>query len=242
MSSVKNVYILASKMLTQRKHLSVISNNVANVNTHGYKKEELDFASVMAKKNGAKVATFAKAQPLRLDFSAGSLEQTNNPLDMAVHGDGMFAISVNGETQYTRNGHFMMDAEGNLITANGHAVLDGNFAAITIPPDAKQVVLTQDGTLATENGPLVNLGIFEFAEGADIRNLGQGRYRTSDPAILKETPRVLQGMLEGANVQPVEETVRLTELMRSYQSASQLVSRIEDVEGRAIRDLSRMPS
>ena len=74
---------------------------MANVNTGGYKKLELDFGSLVTKQNGAKVATFAKQEPLRIDFSAGSLTQTQNPLDMALQGDGMFAVDVNGETHYT---------------------------------------------------------------------------------------------------------------------------------------------
>jgi flagellar basal-body rod protein FlgF len=242
MSSIKNVYILASKMMSQRKHLDVVGNNVANVNTNGYKKMEMDFSSLVSKKNGTDVGVFVKQEPLRIDFSAGNLAQTQNPLDMALHGEGMFAVNVNGATEYTRNGHFLLDGEGNLITEQGHPVLDGNFAAINIPAGAKQVTVTKEGTIATENGPLVDIGVFNFTEDSDVINVGQGRYRSSETAIISETPHVLQGMLEDANVQAVEETVRLTELMRSYQNAAQLISRVEEVESRAVRDLSRIPN
>lgn len=242
MSSIKNVYILASKMMNQKQHLKAVSNNVANVNTTGYKKIEMDFSSLVSKKNGDQVAVFSSHKPLRIDFSAGNLSQTQNPLDIALNGDGMFAVDVNGNVEYTRNGHFLMDGEGNLITEQGHTVLDGNFAAINIPAGSKQVTFTKEGIIATENGPLVNIGVFNFTENSDVKNVGQGRYRSSEQAVLLENPHVLQGMLEDANVQAVEETVKLTELMRSYQSAAQLIGKVEEVEGRAIRDLARMPS
>jgi flagellar basal-body rod protein FlgF len=229
-------------MMNQRKHLSIISNNVANVNTHGYKKMEMDFSSLLSKKNGTEVAVFAQHKPLRIDLSSGNLSHTQNPLDMALQGDGMFAVNAGGDIEYTRNGHFLLDGEGNLITEQGYQVLDGNLAAITIPADATQLNVTREGTITTENGPLVDIGVFNFAEDAKIENVGQGRYRSDQAGILSENPQVLQGMLEDANVQAVEETVRLTELMRSYQSASNLVNRVEEVEERAIRDLSRVPS
>ncbi len=242
MSGVKDVYILASKMMNQNKNLEIISNNVANVNTAGYKKVKMDFASMVAKQNGVEVATFAQSAPLRVDFSAGSLSRTSNPLDIAISGEGMFAVSVNGETQYTRNGHFLMDREGNVINEQGNALLDRDFGPINIPIGTKQININTDGSISTEAGLLAEVGVFNIESSNSVENLGQGRYRIQGRGDLVEFPKVFQGMIEDANVQAVEETVKLTEIMRSYQESAQLVGRIEETAGRAIRDLSRMPN
>lgn len=243
MSGLNSLYILSSRMLNQRQELEVIANNVANANTSGFKKMEMDYRAQLARKDGAEVGNFSMKRPLAIDYAVGGITRTGAPLDIALLGEGFFAVEVApNQVEYTRNGSFQLDVEGNLITQEGYPVLDANNAAINIPVDGGQIRITQDGTIANENGVVNALGVFSFAQPERLVNTGGSRFKAAEAPVPVFTPKIMQGALEDSNVNSIQETVKMTELVRAYQSATRLIRSLEDVESQAIRDISRMPS
>ena len=105
------VYIASSSMIAQRQRMDVVADNVANVNTSGYKKQSLDFAEVLSRQDGQKIGSFAHHAGSQFNFSQGSFQKTGNTFDLALRGEGFFAKEVNGQQIFTRNGQFSIDAE-----------------------------------------------------------------------------------------------------------------------------------
>lgn len=242
---MQSVYIVTSKMLGQREQLNSIANNVANANTAGFKREEYDFSTLVARKEGQRVGAFSQDRGTYMDFSSGQYTTTGNPLDVAVLGEGFFAVERNGRVEYTRNGSFNLSADGTLVANDGSPVLDTNNGPVQIPAGSKQVVITPEGAITTEQGVVAQLGIFQFTpeENQQLLRAGNSGYIAPQGVepVAMETPRVQQGMVESSNVNPVEETVKMTDMLRSYQSAANLVNSMEDLQSRVIRQLPSMP-
>lgn len=235
-----SIYILSSRSLGQKKVMDAVANNVANVNTHGYKKQRVDFEEILGGTPARRAGHFTTDRGFANDLSQGGMEKTGNPFDVALASDGFFAIEANGQTHYTRNGQFNIDLDGNLITNRGYPVLDANNAPITIPLDAREIIISADGTIATDQGPVAQIGVMTFDDTAALIRVGDNLFRNDNNVVAvpaNETARVLQGTLETSNVNAVLETVQMTEVLRSYQSIQNTIQRLEELEQNAIRNL-----
>lgn len=240
------VYVVASNMLGQSQRLDMIADNVANVNTSGYKKLDMDFAELVSKKETQDVASFNLNLGTSTNFTPGALSHTGNDFDLALQGNGFFGIDDGtGNILYTRNGHFSINAEGNLVNDRGQAVLDNNNAPITIPADSDFVHITENGAISDQNGVIASVGVFDFDNPQLLRRAGFGTWLaegTGANAFALENALVKQGFLESSNVDPIAETVEMTTMLRHYQSAARLINQIEDMESQAIDRLSSMPN
>lgn len=239
------VYIVASNMLGQQTRIDMIADNVANANTGGYKKQGMDFQEILSRQQAENVASFNQHLGTYTDHAQGGLRRTGNDLDVALQKpETFFAVEgPNGQPLYTRNGHFSKDANGNIVDSHGRAVLDGNGAAINIPADSAFVHITPNGAVSDQNGVIANIGVFEFENDQLLQRAGANTWQAPQqlaPATI-ELPNVKQGFLEDSNVNPIEETVQMTELMRKYQMAAKLMGNMEELETRAIQNLSSMP-
>lgn len=245
MDGGSGIYILTSRMMGQVKSMNIVADNVANANTTGYKRQEMSFREIEGGKKLHPAGRFTTDLPLRYVFTNGGLEKTDNPLDVALEGDGFFAIQGpnGGEIKYTRDGQFGLDAAGNLVTSRGERVLDSNNAPINIPEGA-QIVIAKDGSIGTREGLLAQLGIFTFADNQQLVRAGGSVYinpqRVVATPATPENVTVKQGFMESSNVNPIEETVNMTEALRSYQSTLRSLNTLEDLENRAIRELARV--
>lgn len=226
------------------EQLKVRADNVANISTNGYKRLSMDFEELLARKGGTQVGSYTKGIGVLVDYTPGPVERTNNPFDLALGGEGFFAVQGPGGIQYTRNGNFVMSSVGQVVNAEGYPLLDNANAPINIPIDAREIIITRDGTVATENGPLVGIGVFQFAEAdrKQLTRLGNSSFTAPKGVVPQPVvePPVLQGHLETSNVNNMLEIVSLQELSRAYQSAFRSMNRIEDLEERAIRELSQV--
>lgn len=242
---MKGIYVVTSKMLGQQKQLGHISDNVANVNTTGFKRANHDFGTYISRQEGQRVAAFSQDRGTFVDYTEGQLDPTQNPFNAAIIGEGFFGVEVNGNVHYTRNGNFGVDPEGNLIDSSGNFVVDNNNGPIQLPAAAKDFVISKDGAVSTEFGLVAQLGIFEFAAEDKMRLMRAGNTGYAAPAgvepVASENPTVAQKYLEQSNVSPIKETVHMTEMMRSYQSSARLIKSMEELEQRAIRSLSAQP-
>lgn len=247
MSGAQSIYILASRAMGQQKLMDAIANNVANSDTAGYKRQGMDFKELIGGKPSAPTGSFVKDQGYKTDFSQGGLDKTENPFDLAIVGNAFFAVqsAASGEINYTRAGNFTVSSTGRLQTYKGDDVLDQNNAPINIPIESTQVTVSEDGTISNQDGQLAKIGAFNFATGQEPIRAGNNLFKSSGPlppTLANDTVSIRQGYIETSNVNPVLETVTMTEASRNYQNIQQMISRLDDIEQEAIRSLPRLTS
>ncbi|MCA9176301.1 MAG: flagellar basal-body rod protein FlgG [Planctomycetales bacterium] len=241
-------YSSATGMRAQELMLDVTANNIANVNTNGFKRSNIDFADLLyathrqagsetatglASPIGLQVGSGVRAVGTTKNFTVGSIKQTGRPLDVAIEGDGFFKLSVNGETYYTRDGAFHLDANGTLVTGDG-AIVDGS---VNVPDNVSpnNLSIGENGAVsAVINGAKTDLGtinVVRFRNPAGLSSEGGNRYRLT-PASGAELTGVAGssgfgalrgGMLEQSNVEVVTELVSLITAQRAYEVNSRAI-------------------
>jgi flagellar basal-body rod protein FlgF len=244
MNSGGSVYVIASRMLGQARQMDMVADNVANVNTHGFKKLTMDAKEVIGGTKIHPAGSFTENKPVRVIYQDGALEQTGNPFDIGLQGEGFFAVQgAGGDPKYTRVGQFALDAAGNLVNTAGDAVLDVNGAPINLPFD-KPITIARDGAISSEDGLLTRIGVYRFDNLDGLQRAGATTYYTdpqNNPALAVDAPQVFQGMLEASNVNAIQETVNMTAVLRAYQGAQRAIQTLEESETTAIRDLAQIP-
>lgn len=220
-----SLYIGLSKQVVLRENMDIIAQNVANVNTPGYRAQNMIFSEYIEDPR-----YMEEDMSLVLDYGQyqmtdpGSMKETGNPLDIALVGNGFLGIqTVGGEIQYTRAGHFTMDQDGILRNPRGLAVMDDAGGEITIPNNAREVVIDKKGVISTDQGQVARLMVMEFANTQELNPAGNGLYRTDAAPIPSENTAVNQGYLEGSNVQAVVEMTRMIDVLRTYQSVQNMM-------------------
>lgn len=244
---MRALYAAASGMSAQQTQLETIANNIANVGTTGFKKSKAGFEDLFYQEmtSGGKGVSSARVEvgsgvrlsSLDKDHSTGTLSQTNNPLDMALSGRGYFELRTpEGEPVYTRDGSFTLDADGMLVTASG-LVVEGD---IVVPPDAETLMVTPDGTVQailsgdTDYTTLGQLSVVEFVNPSGLRALGGNVYGETPesgdarPLEFDASNRVMQGVLEGSNVDIAEELVAMIMTQRAYELNSKVVQAADE--------------
>jgi flagellar basal-body rod protein FlgF/flagellar basal-body rod protein FlgG len=240
------LYAACTAWIARTQSLDIAANNLANVDTNGYRAQRATFRSVLAESSGAKLSPlneaindYAVLQGTRVDTSSGTLERTANDLDFAVEGSGYFVVQTKAGLRYTRNRHFQISAEGRLVTASGDAVL-GEEGPLQIPRGALSV--GPDGTLSVAGALAGKLRIVDFAPGTPLQSEGsayhaapQGTARAASGAVVR------QGMLESSNVSPVEGAIGLITLQRHAELLQRAVSVFHSEFNRiAAEDLPRI--
>jgi flagellar basal-body rod protein FlgG len=247
----------ATGMEAQETRLDVTAHNIANVSTAGYKKERAEFQDLMYQQmraSGAPTGANNRA-PVGLEVGSGTkvvatmrmhgegdLQQTNNPLDVAIEGNGFFQITMpNGTTNYTRDGSFKLSAEGKLVTADGFPLAND----ITIPPDAQSVTIGVDGTVSAQlpsEATPVELGKMQLANfvnpsglAAQGRNLYRETASSGSPVVADPgqdgAGTLSQGTLELSNVKVVEEMIDLIAGQRAYEINSRVIKAADEMLG-----------
>lgn len=235
-------YIALSRQNALWRQLDVIATNMANANTPAYKAEQMMFREFLVDTRSSNRATggklsFVQDTALLRDTREGPLTKTDNPLDVGIHGDGYFQIETQAGMRYTRNGHFRLDETGMLVNTQGFAVMDKNDQPIIFAPNETRIAIAGDGTVSTENGVVANLKVVRFANEQNLRKAGDSLYETTDAAEVIQRPQVVQGMMEESNVQPVVEITRMTELLRQYQAAQNMIDKEHERTMKAIEAL-----
>jgi flagellar basal-body rod protein FlgF len=234
------IYTLLSKQVGLRQQVDLIAHNVANLGTTGFKREGLTFAAHLERldvEGGSLAMTEVRAS--HTDFRAGPLEHTGNPFDLALEGGGVFAVETPGGVRYTRDGRFATNQLGELVTMTGYRVLDEGGAPIVIPPQVGEVTIAIDGTLRAPDGRALGvLGIRAVPEGP-LRREADGLFATAaEPGPALEA-RVVQGFLEGSNVNAVRELTDLIETQRAYERGRAMLDAEDQRIRRAIERLDQ---
>ena len=249
------LYIARTGLDAQELRIRVISNNLANVNTTGYKRDRAAFETLAYQTvtaagaqstaetryaTGLNLGTGVRVQGTARILSQGTLEQTGNALDLSLDGDGYFQVQLpGGQLGYTRAGNFSRSSEGLLVTAEGYQVQPG----ITIPPNATQVTIGTDGTVSVsipgqaEASQVGQIQIASFPNAAGLQPAGDN-YLTESSAsgaanlgIAGQDGRgnIRQGTLEGSNVNVVEELVDMIETQRAYEVNSKVINATDEI-------------
>ncbi|MGE5502943.1 MAG: flagellar basal-body rod protein FlgF [Actinomycetota bacterium] len=238
-------YIALSRQAALWRQMDVVANNMANVNTPAYKGEAMMFREYLADTRssdraiGGKLAYVQDVGVLR-DTHEGPMSKTDNPLDVAIHGDGYFQIETQAGMRFTRNGHFRLDEGGMLVNSQGFAVMSDSDNPLIFAPNETRIEISGDGTVSTENGPVGKLKVVKFANDQELRKAGDGLYETTLAPETVTRPEVVQGMMEESNVQPVLEITRMTQIMRQYEGVQKLIDAENDRQLKAIQTLARI--
>lgn len=246
---MKALSTAASGMTAQETYVSTISNNIANVNTVGFKRgrteiDDLGYETIQepgARSSssttynvGTQIGSGARVSAIRKEFTIGSPQITNNPFDLMINGEGFFGIIMpNGELKYTRDGSFNVDAQGILVNKQGYKVYPG----FTFPPNSSSVMISENGKVdayvkgQTEPTSIGQLPVFTFVNAVGLKSSGANLYQVSlssgapIQAIAGESNAgsIMQGALEASNVSPMTEMTDLIRAQRAYEMNSKVM-------------------
>ncbi len=255
---VRGLYTSAVGMMTQMQKMDVVSNNIANSDTVGFKKDTVvvrSFSEELAKRLDDPKYRLIKfnqgignmslgvfVDEVYTDFSTGSFEETNGSLDCAISGEGFFAINVtngNGDTveRYTRDGSFVLDSENNLRTSGGNYVV-GEGGNINIPNGV--ISIDAQGNIFSNNEFVDKIKIVDFSNKESLRKVGDNLYETIDESQEQDfTGSVIQNRLEGSNVNSVQEMVKMISLARNYEANQKMIQTHDSTLNRAVNDIGR---
>ena len=234
-------YIALSRQAALRRELSLVANNMANLNTPAYQGESMMFVEHLADTQRGKTGEMSFVQDLSTvrDLTEGPMKATENPLDLAISGRGYFTIETEDGPRYTRNGAFQLNDAGEIVNKANEPLLDANDNPIRVPADAEAIEIGEDGTIATEAGTIARLEPVAFENEQLLNKRANGLFeaREEQAAEPAEDARIMQGMIEGSNVQGVVEMTRLIDVTRSYSSASKFSESEHERILRAVRTL-----
>jgi flagellar basal-body rod protein FlgF len=199
------------------RELQVVANNIANAATTGYRQEGLIFSEFVKRTEGGPSLSMARGNVRMTSMLQGPLTPTGGMLDLAIEGEGFFLIETPSGERLTRAGNFTLSAQGDLVTPDGFRVLDAGGAPVFIPPDATGIGLSPDGTLSDNGRPLAQIGLVRPVDSFDMIREDGVMFRADGGFEPVEEGRVLQGFLEGANVDPIGQVARMIEVQRAYE-------------------------
>ena len=232
-------YTTLSRQSGLMNEMRLVANNIANANTTGYRAQGLVFSEFVRDMPGNPSLSMARAEVRNTSLRQGVLTETGGQFDFAIEGDGFFMIETANGNRLTRAGAFSPNAEGDLVTMDGHRVLDSNGAPVFVPPDAASIDVGGDGTLSVESQFLGQIGVYSVADPKTLVREGSNLFRTDAEVAPVEEPVVLNRFLEGSNVNAIEQVTRLVEIQRAYElGQSFLETEDERVRG-ALKALMR---
>jgi len=222
--------IALSRQLVLRRQMDVIANNIANMTATGFRAESLLAEQVPVDVGPRQTVRYVQDVALVRDLTPGSMIPTSNPLDLAIEGEGYFVIATDEGERYTRNGQFRLNELGEMVTPSGDSVLDDGGAPIAVPPGSASVTIAPDGTVSTPDVVLGRLGLVTFDDLQDLEKAGHGLYRTEQAPLPAEGVSMIQGMIEGSNVQAVVEMTEMMTTLRAYQGTQKVVDAHHELE------------
>ena len=215
------------------RQMDVIATNLANLETAGFKAENMIFTEHLEQTAEGEILSLVHDVGFVRDLSAGPMVGTQSPLDLAIHGQGYFAVDTPDGERYTRHGVFQLDADGQIVTTEGNPVLNNGGSPISIPLETASITITRDGTVSADAQEVGKIKLVSFENPQALSKAGSGLYEAIDQTPTTDTDsEILQGMVESSNVKGVVEMTRMVDTVRSYQAAAKLA----DTEHQRILD------
>ena len=249
---IRGIYTAAAGLATAQLRLGIASNNIANASTPGYKQDRLpdevgrsiDLQRYAVDPQGRPIGTLTLGPQVglsQLDLAPGPVQQTSNPLDLAIAGSGFFAVkAADGITRYTRDGGFHADADGSLRARDGSAVLDANGQPIQLPPGA-DISVGADGAVTANASAVAQLQLVDFPAGQQLSKVGNGMFTAPNGATPQPASGVqlYQGYLEGSNVDMTESMVSTMALVRAYEANQKLLQMQDETLRSAVNEVGK---
>lgn len=232
-------YLAVNRQAGLAAELDMIANNIANVDTTGFRREGVVFTEYVVASDGGESVSMADLGARYASEYPGALTYTGGRFDLAIEGDGYFVIQTANGPELTRAGAFQISPEGFLVTPVGDSVLDIGQAQIVIPIEAKDVLIAQDGTMSANGEPIGQIAVVN-APRELISRLGDTAFQVEDDAFeAVPDPKMRQGALEQSNVDSVLEIARMVEVSRAYEMAQTLIEDEDERLSGAIRTIGQ---
>lgn len=255
---MENTLLVAlSRQMSLERQIDVIANNVANINTTGFKANKSLFEEYLntdARADnfaaGDRRVSFVQDRGTYHDFAQGAFEKTTNPLDVAIDGSGFITVQTPAGERYTRDGSFQINAQGQLVTTGGHVVVGANGPIVFQPTD-RDITISSEGVITVREGVVTQfdsirgkLKLAKFDNPQRLQKEGANLY--SAPAGVAAQPdtasRINQGFVEKSNVSAVTEMSRMMDVMRTYQQVASMMQQQNDLRKTAIQMLADVPA
>lgn len=217
-------YVALTRQSGLLKEIQSVANNIANISTTGFRREGVVFAEMVEAlpTEGGSVAMTA-ARGRFTDASQGALVQTGGSLDLAIEGDGYFTVLTAQGDRLTRAGAFARNADGEMVTMDGHQLLDEGGGPIVIPFEAEDLGVSGDGTISVNGEPVARVGLVTVADQTQLFREAGALYRAEGDVIPLEDGRIAQGFLEQSNVNAVSEMARMIMVQRAYEYGQKMM-------------------
>ena len=226
------IYIALSGAVAQSSALDVVSNNVANAGATGFRAERLAFGKILGKAT-TKDQAYVQVALTKPDTSTGVIRQTGNPLDLALSGDGFFAIDTPRGVRYTRAGDFSLDGQGRIVNPDGYSARAKGGGSVTIPKGAEQVSVGADGIVYADGDQVGALELARFAPG-NVVHEGAALFAAvpGAKAQIGQLPEVMAGAVEQGNFNVVRGVVDMIKISRSYEALHRMIESYKQIDQR----------
>ncbi|TPL86348.1 flagellar basal-body rod protein FlgF [Mesorhizobium sp. B2-3-13] len=234
-----SLYVALSAQMALERRLDTIADNVANASTVGFRATGVKFEDVVSGA-GQKSVSFASSGKTYLSGAHGAMTETGNPFDFAIQGDAWFAIDTPAGTVMTRDGRFSMNENGELMSVEGHPVLDAGGAPIQLDPRNGPPKAGADGSLRQNEQLVGSMGLYNFDPGQNFVRYGNSGIvpaRTPEPVTDRSDVGIAQGFVEESNVNPVLEMTRLIMVQRAFENTAALMRQTDSSTDEAIKTL-----
>jgi flagellar basal-body rod protein FlgG len=253
---IRGLHIAKTGMLTQQRRQENIANNIVNANTPGFKKAtaaiakdrdlflhrlndevlKTSFGKVDRKPRVGPLGTGVFVDETLVNFNAGSLIETQNPLDLAIEGNGFFAVEGNGQTLLTRDGVFTIDSQGYVVNSDGYYLL-GQNGRINLA--GNEVTIRENGDIYVDGNYIDTLQITTVENPYSLSKLGMNLFTVTDRTILGGPQGIIrQGFMEGSNVDLAEEMVELISTLRAYEANQKVIQTHDELLGKAVNEIA----
>jgi len=233
----KGIYIALSGAILKQKHMDIFAQNVANAATPGYKKERISFKDYLIPVDNkppftADGRTMTETSRIMTDFSGGTMLRTGNPLDLAINGEGFFALEGG---RYTRNGNFRIDSEGYLATQDNIKLL-GSGGPISV--QGKKIDVNAEGEVFVDDVSVGALRIVDFADKGKLQKVNGGAFVTDEPGRDTKSA-VSQGYLESSNVETMREIVQMLTSLREFESYQKMIQTFDEASSKVTNEMGK---
>lgn len=230
--------IALSRLVAQQRSLDITATNIANAATPGFRATRAMFSDWLVK-SGARsrdgdTTAYTQDRSVYRDARRGPLQATGNPLDIAVSAEGYFAVQAAQGVRLTRAGHFEVSAQGGVVDADGNRLLDTTGRELQLGPTDTDVSIAADGTISSRNGRIGRIGVVMPTNPGAVTGEGNRLFAATGPTEPVAAPRIVQGMVEGSNVEPTLELTRMMTDLREFQFTSQMIQAESDRQQGAI--------
>lgn len=236
-------YVSLSAEVAVRRSLDVVANNIANMNTVGYKADRMIFAEVVNQTAGSKntsPTSFVQDKHTWTDFSSGTLRPTGSNLNVAIAGEGFLGVETENGIQYTRDGRFLINNEGTLVNLEGNPVLNMDGGQIQIPAGAGDISIAKNGMISNNGVAVARLGVFSSENPQTMTKISGVGFKSEVDLEPNLNAQVLSGMLEDSNINSISEMTRMISISKAYDEANNLGETADGLRKEAVSRLGRV--